>query len=112
MWPRIGANRGNPSSYIWRPKKRIKSRKKYSVRHFLRWPEELAAIEVHETLKFEDDEKDRVQPLVEKLEAFCIPQKNVTHTCKRHVFNLKNQKPDQKSKQNWGGWKKTVNMGS
>jgi hypothetical protein len=38
-----------------------------------------AAITVYETLTFEDTEKDKIEPLVAKFEAYCLPKKNVTH---------------------------------
>ncbi|CAB4044318.1 Transposon Ty3-I Gag-Pol [Paramuricea clavata] len=56
-----------------------------------------AAITVYETLTFEDTEKDKIEPLVAKFEAYCLPKKNVTH--ERHVFNLRKQKPDESVEQ-------------
>jgi hypothetical protein len=52
-----------------------------------------AAITVYETLTFEDTEKDKIEPLVAKFEAYCLPKKNVTH--ERHLFNLRKQKPEE-----------------
>jgi hypothetical protein len=56
-----------------------------------------AAITVYETLTFEDTEKDKIEPLVAKFEAYCLPKKNVTH--ERHLFNLRKQKPDESLEQ-------------
>ena len=52
-----------------------------------------AAISVHETLVFEETEKDKIGPLIAKFEAYCLPKKNVTH--ERHLLNLRKQKPDE-----------------
>ena len=52
-----------------------------------------AAIAVHETLTFEDQEKDKIEPLVAKFETYCLPKKNVTQ--ERHLLNLRKQKPDE-----------------
>jgi hypothetical protein len=54
-----------------------------------------AAITVYET--FEDTEKDKIEPLVAKFEAYCLPKKNAKH--ERHVFNLRKQKPDESVEQ-------------
>ncbi|CAB4042640.1 Hypothetical predicted protein [Paramuricea clavata] len=43
-----------------------------------------AAITVYETLTFEDTEKDKIEPLVAKFEAYCLPKKNFTH--ERRLF--------------------------
>ena len=51
------------------------------------------AIAVHETLVFEETEKDKIEPLIAKFEAYCLPKKNVTH--ERHLLNLRKQKPDE-----------------
>ena len=50
------------------------------------------ALEVFNTLSFDNpgDEK-KLDKLVEKFEAYCIPRKNVTW--ERHVFNTRNQQP-------------------
>ena len=56
-----------------------------------------AAITVYETLTFEETEKDKIEPLISKFEAFCMPKKNVTH--ERHVFNLRKQKPEESVEQ-------------
>ena len=56
-----------------------------------------AAITVYETLTFEDTEKDKIEPLVAKFEAYCLPKKNVTH--ERHLFILRKQKPDESLEQ-------------
>ena len=50
------------------------------------------ALEVFNTLSFDNagDEK-KLDKLVEKFEAYCIPRKNVTW--ERHVFNIRNQQP-------------------
>ena len=56
-----------------------------------------AAITVYETLTFEDTEKDKIEPLVAKFEAYCLPKKNVTH--ERHLFNLRKQKPEESVEQ-------------
>ena len=61
-----------------------------------------AAITVYETLTFEDTEKDKIEPLVAKFEAYCLPKKNVMH--ERHLFNLRKQKHDESetiSKELW-----------
>ena len=52
-----------------------------------------AAIAFHETLVFEETEKDKIEPLIAKFEAYCLPKKNVTH--ERHLLNLRKQKPDE-----------------
>ena len=56
-----------------------------------------AAIIVYETLTFEETEKDKIEPLISKFEASCMPKKNVTH--ERHVFNLRKQKPEESVEQ-------------
>jgi len=50
------------------------------------------ALEVFNTLTFDaaGDEK-KISKLLEKLEAYCIPRKNLTW--ERHVFNTRNQQP-------------------
>ena len=50
------------------------------------------AIAVYETFDFDDNEKDKIEPLVLKFEACCLPKKNVTH--ERHMLNLRKQKPE------------------
>ena len=52
-----------------------------------------AAIAIHETLTFEETEKDKIEPLIAKFEAYCLPKKNVTH--ERHLLNLRKQKTDE-----------------
>ena len=56
---------------------------------FLPGPE---ALEVFNTLSFDNagDEK-KLDKVIEKFEAYCIPRKNVTW--ERHAFNTRNQRP-------------------
>lgn len=56
-----------------------------------------AAIAVYQTLTFEDTEKDKIEPLLAKFEAYCLAKKNVTH--ERHLLNLRKQKPDESVEQ-------------
>ena len=50
------------------------------------------ALEVFNTLSFDSEaDKKKLNKLVEKFEAYCIPRKNVTW--ERHVFNTHNQQP-------------------
>ena len=44
---------------------------------------------------FEETEKDKIEPLIAKFEAYCLPKKNATH--ERHLLNLRKQKPDHES---------------
>ena len=50
------------------------------------------ALEIFNTLSFDDAGDDKkLDKLVEKFEAYCIPRKNITW--ERHVFNTRNQQP-------------------
>ena len=50
------------------------------------------ALEIFNTLSFDNAGDDKkLDKLVEKFEAYCIPRKNVTW--ERHVFNTRNQQP-------------------
>ena len=50
------------------------------------------ALEIFNTLSFYNAGDDKkLDKLVEKFEAYCIPRKNVTW--ERHVFNTRNQQP-------------------
>ena len=47
------------------------------------------AIEVFNTFTFEEDDNDKIGPLIAKFEQHCTPKRNVTY--ERHVFNTRNQ---------------------
>ena len=50
-------------------------------------PEEL---EIFNTFIFQNqDDKEKLQPITDKLETYCNPRKNITY--ERHVFNMRNQ---------------------
>lgn len=44
-----------------------------------------ATIEVFNTFSFKTAEKDKIEPLIEKIEEYCTPKQNVTF--ESHVFN-------------------------
>ena len=49
------------------------------------------ALDVFNTLTFENEgDAKKLDKLLEKFEAYCIPRKNITW--ERHVFNTRNQK--------------------
>ena len=53
-----------------------------------------AALEVYNTFTWSDDEdKQKIEMILPKFEAYCIPRKNVTW--ERHVFNTRNQRDDE-----------------
>ena len=53
-----------------------------------------AALEVYNTFTWDsDDDKQKVEVILTKFEAYCIPRTNVTW--ERHVFNTRNQREDE-----------------
>ena len=52
------------------------------------------ALEVYNTFTWEDEgNKEKVNKILEKFEAYCIPRKNITW--QRHLFNTHNQHSDE-----------------
>ena len=48
------------------------------------------ALEVYNTFTFEDDEKDKYVPVIQKFETYCYPKVNETY--ERLVFRIRMQK--------------------
>ena len=51
------------------------------------------AVQLYNTFTFTTAETDKLEALISKFEAYCIPKKNVTF--ERHVFNTRNQRIDE-----------------
>ena len=48
------------------------------------------ALEIFNTFTFQNqDDKEKLQPIMDKFETYCNPRKNITYA--RHVFNMRNQ---------------------
>ena len=47
------------------------------------------AVEIYNTFTFASGETDKIEPLISKFHAYCIPKKNITF--ERHVFNTRIQ---------------------
>ena len=43
------------------------------------------ALEVYDTFSITEEQKDKLVPIIEKFEAYCLPKKNTTY--KRYIFN-------------------------
>ena len=51
------------------------------------------AVEIYNTFTFSSGETDKIEPLISKFQAYCIPKKNISF--ERHVFNTRNQRSDE-----------------
>ena len=51
------------------------------------------AVEIYNTFTFASGETDKIEALISKFQAYCIPKKNITF--ERHVFNTRNQRSDE-----------------
>ena len=48
------------------------------------------ALEIFNTFTFQNqDDKEKLQPIMDKFETYCNPRKNITY--ERHIFNMRNQ---------------------
>ena len=50
-------------------------------------------VEIYNTFEFEDADKDKIKPLIQRFEEYCVPKTNVTF--ERYKFNMRSQNPDE-----------------